>query len=173
MEATMTKIERPDDATLKDVSKDISINLLDAILKEADQYSIRKYINTEKVCQDTFEHIYEYLYSLHALIIKDVDEFRQEYKQYGRSMPSLNFYKEQRDGTLNEYLWDCTIGERIREDFMYRSLEKCMNIYIELAGGEHEDDADCNRWDNLHIIVADCFLDKLKPLYGPVFEINE
>lgn len=172
MENATKKIERPDDATLKDVSKEIAIALLDAVLKEAERYSIRKYINTEKVCLDTFKDIYEYLYSLHAFIIKDVDGFRQEYQQYGRSIPSLNFYNEERDGTLDEYLLDCTIGERIREDFMDRSLEKCMNIYIELAGGRHEDDADCNRWDNLHIIVADCFLEKLKSLYGPVFEIN-
>lgn len=54
----------------------------------------------------------------------------------------------------------------------YLFFIKCMNIYIELAGGRREDDADCNRWDNLHIIVADCILDKLKSLYGPVFEIN-
>lgn len=170
MENATKKIERPDDAKLKDVSKEIAIALLDAVLKEADRYSIRKYINTEKVCLDTFKDIYEYLYSLHAFIIKDVDGFRQEYQQYGRSMLSLNFYNEHRDGPLSHYLWDCTVGERIREDFMDRSLEKCMNIYIELAGGRHEDDADCNRWDNLHIIVADCILDKLEQLY--VFEVE-
>lgn len=79
MENTPTQtIPRPDNYILKNISKNIAIELIDGVLDVAEQSSIRKYINEEKVCQNMWKDIYEYLYSLHETIIKDIQEYRDE-----------------------------------------------------------------------------------------------
>lgn len=166
---TQTTIPRPNDNILKNMSKNIAIELIDGVLDVAGQSSIRKYINGEKVCQDTWKDIYEYLYSLHDSIVKDIQEYRDEYERYGRSY-SMQFYDEERNGTLSQYLMDITIGEGIREDFMSSKLDKFVEPYIDIAGGRREDDVDCNRWDDLMEVVSGCIFDKIGPLYEPLFE---
>lgn len=82
MENTPTQtIPRPDNYILKNISKNIAIDLdlIDGVLDVAEQSSIRKYIDEEKVCQNTWKDIYEYLYSLHETIIKDIQEYQDKY----------------------------------------------------------------------------------------------
>lgn len=104
MENTPTQtIPRPDNYILKNISKNIAIDLdlIDGVLDVAEQSSIRKYIDEEKVCQNTWKDIYEYLYSLHETIIKDIQEYQDEYQRYGRSN-SMQFYDKEH-WTLTQY----------------------------------------------------------------------
>lgn len=140
----------PSDNEIKEMARKIALKLIYVVPNSARRNTdIIKYIDKEKLCNDTYPHIYKYLYDLDKLIINIIKEYKKDDK----------YTLEQKiDIELSEIICSNMFDE-------YSLMYKILQPYIKIAGGVHYSDADCGIWEELDSDIFNCIKKTMIPYY--------
>jgi hypothetical protein len=128
----------PSDNEIKEMSKEIAVKLLYIVSESAKRdINIIKYIDKEKLSNDNYPLIYNYLYDINKFIKKEIKNYKK----------NDEYSLEQH---LDDELCDIICTDVTEENSL---MDKILQPYIKIAGGVHYSDDDSGTWDNLRFDV--------------------